>query len=58
MGKLATRLVNGGLTHIEGRILGDERRYDALGQLVDGADREPGLLHLAVGGETLGVLRA
>jgi serine-type D-Ala-D-Ala carboxypeptidase/endopeptidase (penicillin-binding protein 4) len=29
LGQLATWLVNGGLTHIEGRILGDESAFDA-----------------------------
>jgi serine-type D-Ala-D-Ala carboxypeptidase/endopeptidase (penicillin-binding protein 4) len=29
MGKLAARLVSGGLTHVEGRILGDESAFDA-----------------------------
>ncbi len=29
LGQLATRLVNGGLTHVEGRILGDESDFDA-----------------------------
>jgi D-alanyl-D-alanine carboxypeptidase/D-alanyl-D-alanine-endopeptidase (penicillin-binding protein 4) len=29
VGKIAGRLVNGGLTHIEGRILGDESAFDA-----------------------------
>jgi serine-type D-Ala-D-Ala carboxypeptidase/endopeptidase (penicillin-binding protein 4) len=29
MGKLAARLVDGGLTHIEGRVLGDESAFDA-----------------------------
>jgi D-alanyl-D-alanine carboxypeptidase/D-alanyl-D-alanine-endopeptidase (penicillin-binding protein 4) len=28
LGQLATRLVNGGLTHIEGRVLGDESAFD------------------------------
>jgi D-alanyl-D-alanine carboxypeptidase/D-alanyl-D-alanine-endopeptidase (penicillin-binding protein 4) len=29
LGSLATRLVNGGLTHLEGRILGDDSAFDA-----------------------------
>jgi D-alanyl-D-alanine carboxypeptidase/D-alanyl-D-alanine-endopeptidase (penicillin-binding protein 4) len=29
LGQLATRLVNGGLTHVEGRILGDDSAFDA-----------------------------
>jgi D-alanyl-D-alanine carboxypeptidase/D-alanyl-D-alanine-endopeptidase (penicillin-binding protein 4) len=29
VGKLAARLVDGGLTHVEGRILGDESAFDA-----------------------------
>jgi serine-type D-Ala-D-Ala carboxypeptidase/endopeptidase (penicillin-binding protein 4) len=29
LGRLATKLVNGGLTHVEGRVIGDESAFDA-----------------------------
>ena len=44
-----------GLAHL---CVADDQAGDRAGQVVDGPDAQPGVLHLAVGGQALGILDA